>query len=178
MTVYSRKDLSAKEVRELLDYFPDTGEFIWRFRLGNEHSVICWNPKFAGKSAGHFDAKGYKRIKIHATYYAGHRLAWLWMTGEWPPEDVDHINCNKSDNRFNNLRLATRGQNVANTGLKRHNKSGFKGVCYKPRARVYYAQITKNGKVHYLGRFQTPEEAHAVYVRAANQMHGEFARAA
>lgn len=86
----SRKDLSAAQVRALLDYCPETGVFRWRERAGSEHEVICWNPKWAGKIAGYIDKRGYRRIKINATYYAAHRLAWIYVTGEWPTLDLDH----------------------------------------------------------------------------------------
>lgn len=175
MTFY-RKDLSPEEIRERLEYFPDTGEFVWRHRLGNTHEAKCWNPKFAGKSAGTIDRRGYRRIKIHGTYYAGHRLAWVWMTGEWPPEDVDHANCDKSDNRFSNLRLATRSQNCANVSKKSHNKSGLKGACYSKTQCAYHAQIKKDGKIYHLGWHETAEAAHAAYKAAALKFHGEFAR--
>lgn len=175
MTIY-RKDLSPTQIRDLLDYEPATGLFTWRARVGEDPSVKAWNTRFAGELAGTIDRRGYRRIKIHSTYYAGHRLAWIWMTGEWPPEDVDHINLNKGDNRFSNLRLASRSENQANVPAKSHNKLGIKGVCWKP-AQGFHAQIKKNGKVRSLGHYKTAEEAHAAYVKAATEVHGEFARA-
>ena len=177
MTVY-RKDLSPAEVRELLDYDPETGEFTYRTRPGDSHSDVTFNARFAGRKAGSFN-HGYWRVKIRSIAYSGHRLAWVWMKGEWPTEDVDHKNTLKGDNRFDNLRPATRGQNVANVGLMRHNKVGLKGVCWKPRQGrhgKYHAQITYRQKVHHLGFYDNPEAAHAAYVRAAQEMHGEFAR--
>lgn len=180
MTVY-RKELTADQVRSLLDYYPETGEFIWKMRIGTVFEVSKFNAIHAGQPAGHLDARGYRRLKIFGDYHAGHRIAWLWMTGEWPPEDIDHINCNKSDNRFSNLRLANRSQNIANQGARADNKLGLKGVCFKPKSRGsrhYHAQIKKDGKVYSLGYFATAEEGHAAYVAAAAEKHGEFARTA
>ncbi len=167
------KDLTATYVRFLLGYDPVSGAFVWLLREGD----VPFNAQYAGKQAGSVDKKGYRRIKIDARYHAAHRLAWLWMTGEWPPEEVDHINGNRADNRFVNLRLATKSQNQANARIRRHNKVGLKGVCYTPR-QGYHAQISHGGKVHNLGFFATAQEAHEVYVRAAKEKHGEFARAA
>jgi hypothetical protein len=120
-----RDDLTAAYVREILDYNPETGVFTWQ-KL----------PKFrsdrTGKVAGCPDDRGYIRIRINNHYYRAHRLAWLIMTGESPGAlDVDHRNRNKSDNRWQNLRLATRAQNNANAPYKPgSNKHGFKGVCF------------------------------------------------
>lgn len=177
MTTY-RNDLSPRQVRVLLDYYPETGEFIWLPREGHPFVVGRFNHDFAGKRAGTIDRRGYLRIKIARKYYAGHRLAWVWMRGEWPPEDIDHINCNKSDNKFSNLRLATRSQNVANNGPRIDNKTGFKGVRRSANGAAFpfQAQIRKNGTNRSLGFFSTAEQAHAAYKAAAETMFGEFAR--
>jgi hypothetical protein len=91
------------------------------------------------------------------------------------PEEVDHINGDRTDNRRDNLRVATKAQNTSNkAAIVAH---GFKGVVFMPNGR-YKAQITAQRKTHYLGIFETPEEAHAAYVAAANQHFGEYARAA
>ncbi len=175
VTVY-RKDLSPTEVRELLDYDPETGEFTWRPRLGGTRSDAAFNAGgWPGRSAGSFNGDGYRHIKIGHAHYCGHRLAWLLMTGGWPAEEIDHINCDKSDNRFCNLRLANRKENTINTRLKSNNKTGFKGVCFKPR-QGYHAQIMHHKKAHHLGFYPTAEQAHQAYCKAAKEMHGEFAR--
>jgi hypothetical protein len=94
------------------------------------------------------------------------------MTGAWPPNDVDHINGVRDDNRWTNLRLATRAENLRNMKAKT-NKTGLKGVYLN--AGRYTARIRHNYTSHYLGRFDTPEEAHAAYRKAADALHGEFA---
>lgn len=179
MTVY-RKDLTANRVRALVDYDARTGVFIWRLQAdARTPPEKRWNRLFAGRVAGTTDRRGYLRIKVRGTYYGGHRLAWLWMTGDWPPEDIDHVNKNPSDNRFCNLRLASRSQNQANVSAKSHNKLGLKGVCRRTLpgyTKPYHAQIKKDGKVRSLGHYASAEEAHEAYVRAAKDTHGEFWR--
>src|ERR1700719_1662744 len=102
-------------LRELLSYDPETGVFRWLVRKRQ-------NVK-AGDVAGSFDGCGYCKISIDRRAYKAHRLAWLYMTGEWPPAEIDHINMNRADNRFANLRLATRHQNMANQRLYANNKA-------------------------------------------------------
>lgn len=97
------------------------------------------------------------------------------MTGKWPPFDVDHKNGITSDNRFENLRLATRAQNRANVGKTSRNSTGFKGVKYSNRGGAYVANIGCGGKKHYLGHFPSAKAAYEAYCVAADRMHGEFA---
>lgn len=98
------------------------------------------------------------------------------MTGDWPPDDVDHRDLNKANNKWTNLRLATRSQNVANGARRTDNRSGFKGVTR--RGNKWEARIRAGGLLHYLGLFETTEAAHEAYCAAAAKLHGEFARAA
>lgn len=91
-----------------------------------------------------------------------------------PGMQVDHVNCDTLDNRRSNLRFATNAQNVMNSGVRRDNQSGLKGVGKHKSG--WTARITVSGKTTYLGLFRTPEEAHAAYSSAAKIMHGEFAR--
>ena len=135
---------------------------------------------------------GYQRSKHKASLaamtpwgqYFVHRLIWRLVHGEDPGVlDVDHINGDQGDNRPCNLRLATRAENCRNQGPRVTNKSGYKGVSRNPGSRnSWRAQIRVTEgdvrKLVYLGSYRTPEEAHRVYVAAANALHGEFARAA
>lgn len=174
---------TAGLVRQILDYDPETGEFRWKkrtpdmFPSGNTSSeAICqaWNKRFAGKSAGcHCD--GYLKIKIKNKKYFGHRIAWLFIHGEWPMEDIDHINCIKSDNSLSNLREATRAENSRNRGVNLNNISGYKGVHRRDNGK-WHAQITHCRKVYVLGDFSNVEDAAAAYERAAKNMHGKFSR--
>lgn len=117
---------------------------------------------------------GYKRIWHKGRLYQQHRLAWLYVYGQWPKDKIDHINGNREDNRIFNLRECTMSQNAMNTGAHRDNTSGFKGVTRNHNR--WMANIKKDGVATYLGTFDTPEEAHAAYAAAAVRVHGQFAR--
>lgn len=97
------------------------------------------------------------------------------MTGEWPDGDVDHINRDKLDDRWCNLRLATRSQNSANVALRRHSTSGFIGVTFDKPRNKWRAQIRIDGRKVNLGRYVTAEEAARVYDAATLKEFGEFA---
>jgi len=155
-------------LREVLQYDPDTGIFT---RL-----VSTSNSVRAGDVAGNIDPAGYRRIKIDGKTYHAHRLAFLYMTGIWPPHDIDHANMDRADNRWCNLRYASRSQNKANMRARQGNTSGSKGVCWKMSHRKWMATICIDGKRHHLGYRDTKEEAAALYAAAAEQHFGEFAR--
>lgn len=160
--------LTHERLIHLLDYDPKTGLFTWRSRRN-------WRAP-AGSIAGCVNQSGYRHIIIDGVEHKAHRLALFWMEGAWPDGDVDHRNGVTDDNRYLNLRPATKSQNIANSKLRRDNKSGFKGVCLEPSTGKWMANINKDKKRHYLGLFSTPEEAHAAYVAAAKKLHGQFAR--
>lgn len=160
---------TAERIRELLDYDRETGWFRWRN-----------TPRKDGppKRAGNLTQTGYRRIEIGGCEYREHRLAWLYVYGVWPTQDIDHINGVRDDNRIANLRLATRSQNLGNARRSSANKSGFKGVSSSGRKWKALIAIPYTGRYRYLGTFDTPEQAHAAYVRAARETYGEFARSA
>jgi hypothetical protein len=164
----SMSTLTQERLKELLDYDPETGVFTWLASTTNRISV--------GDVAGSVDRLGYRRIALDRRDYKAHRLAWLYMTGEWPTSDLDHINCDKDDNRIANLRLATEAQNGANRRKNSNNTSGYKGVS-SSRGR-WRAEIRVNGRARRLGHFTDPAAAHAAYVAAAEKHFGEFARVA
>jgi len=156
-----------RRLRELFSYDPDTGIIA---RLISTSS----NAR-AGDVAGCVHkASGYLIIRIGGRLYKAHRLAFLFMTGIWPPHQIDHVNLDRADNRWVNLRMATGAQNSANTRVKTSNKSGFKGVV--KGGRKWEARIQVNGKPLYLGSGDTREEAAALYADAAVKYYGEFAR--
>jgi hypothetical protein len=107
-----------------------------------------------------------------------HVLAWFYTHGVWPADQLDHINGDKSDNRIDNLRIATASQNKANSGPYRNNPTGLKGAYWYKPLQMWVSKIRKDGKLHHLGYFATAEEAHTAYCEAAKRLHGEFARAA
>lgn len=160
--------ITHEELTKLLRYDQATG-------------LLHWNsprPKIrVGNRAGYLHHKGYINLEINGKHYAAHRLIWFYVTGSMPTTQIDHINGNRSDNRFENLREATHGQNRANS--KTTNKHGLKGVrripWMKDTDRCWQASITHNKKVIYLGCFHTKEEAHMAYCDASKRLHGEFA---
>ena len=163
------KSMDAEQLREILHYEAGTGVFTWRVKLNRQMIV--------GSVAGH-KAHGYIIIGIKGELYRAHRLAWLYQTGRWPDGDIDHKNGNKEDNQWENPREATRSQNMQNVGIKKNNKSGFKGVYKHTQVGRFVAQIRINGRKVHLGIFETAEEAGAAYAQAANQNHKEYARLA
>jgi hypothetical protein len=163
--VAPRAPLNAERLRELLAYDPETGEFRWKV-YRSPHAR-------AGDAAGCAKGNGYRKICVDRRYYHAHRLAYLWMTGAWPPEDVDHRNRQRADNRFQNLRPADKAQNAANTGLYRNSRSGFRGV-----ARVgdkWKAHVSVRGIYQHLGMFKPAEEAALAAQAARESAFGEFA---
>jgi hypothetical protein len=171
--------LTSEIVRQLLGYDSTTGVFTWKERSGQAGIDGGFNRKYAGTIAGRSTGTKYDSIAIYGTRYYSHRVAWLYMTGEFPPECIDHINGDTRDNRFSNLREATTSQNGFNAKRQHRNRCGLKGVCFVPKySSPYRATLRIDGKNVILGHFDTAEEAHAAYVEAAKKYHGEFARAA
>lgn len=166
-------ELDQAELRRILVYHPETGLFVWRARSDRDHS---WNMQRVGETAGAKSGKGYLYINLETKLHLAHRLAWLYMTGAFPAGHIDHINGDKMDNRWANLRLATAAQNGANVGLRSTNKSGVKGISWDARHKCWYAKITINLKQINLGYFKTLEEATAARRLAEAEHHGDYAR--
>lgn len=164
----SKELLTAARLRELLHYNPETGAFVNRVRRGR----IA-----AGTPAGSPHCCGYIQIQVDGYNYLAHRLAWLWMTGKWPADGIDHRDLNRSNNRWDNLRPGNRSQNNTNCRAHRDSKSGIKGVRQHRTGR-WEARVCANRVTIYLGLFDTPEEASAAYFAKARELHGEYARAA
>ena len=159
----------TKEIAESIwKYDPDTGYFFWK--ISPKYDV------FVGDRAGNFDGK-YWRLAYKQKNYKASRVAWLMVTGSWPESQIDHINGNKTDDRFKNLRSATNAQNCRNRS-RRDNKLGTKGVWRSAKRCKYEftSSIQIDGKRIYLGTFSTIHEAKLAYDKAAKQVHGEFAR--
>lgn len=162
----SNEVISKDRLYHLLIYDAATGIFTWRVNQGRIE---------AGTVAGNRNPNGYWVIMIDRRLYLAHRLAWLYSFGKWPTETVDHINRVRSDNRLSNLRAATSSENCCNSPPKRKNASGKQGANYDPRRGKYRVRVTVRGRRREIGFYDTVEEAHAAYLRAVAEMHGEFA---
>lgn len=153
-------DLTQDRLKEYLTYDPDTGIFT---------SLI------SGKQIGWKGWKGYVSLAVWDVTYRAHRLAWLYMTGEWPTNLVDHRDGDKSNNRFNNLRESTHSQNSAN-GKAKASASGLpRGVRKASNSKSFKAEITVHNRKIHLGCFPTAEEASEVYTLASELIHGDYA---
>ncbi|MCX8289124.1 HNH endonuclease [Enterobacter pseudoroggenkampii] len=117
----------------------------------------------------------YQRIDFLGKSEQAHRVAWYIMKGEFPSSLIDHINRDKHDNRWCNLRLASKAENNRNTDLRKDNVSGHKGVCWRSGRNKWLVQIGINGKVKHLGNFDDFELACLVADEARNKYHGDFA---
>jgi hypothetical protein len=155
--------LSALDVRELLDYDQSTGVFRWKYTMGGSAK--------AGTVAGSTDSKGYRQIKVNGRLYLAHRLAWLYVHGESPAGDLDHIDRNPSNNAIANLRPCTHAENHQNTGLRSDSSSGVTGVSFVKSSGKWLAYINVNGKRVRLGLFGTIEEASAARAKAKAEHH-------
>lgn len=159
--------LTAKRLRTVLHYDPSTGIWRWTVQKGNAYPP-------GTVAGGIHKVVGYHYIMIDGQTYFGHRLAWLYMTGKWPELDIDHIDGDVSNNRWTNLRLATKSQNKANSKRYKNNTTGYKGVT-KVRDK-WRAYIAVDKKRIWLGYYKTPEDASDAYQKAATKYFGEFAR--
>lgn len=170
----TRNEITPEFARSILDYDPLTGIFHWKWRTDIRER---YNARLAGAVAGTKRSDGYIEITIKNIRYKAHRLAWLMVKNEWPPDQIDHWNTIKSDNRFSNLRLATNLENQGNRGPSKNNKSGFKGVSRLPGRRPkWHAAIRHGGKRVSLGNHPSPEAASAAYLAASVKKWGEFAK--
>lgn len=157
----THSNLSRERLQEILYYNPDTGEFLWRKSHGR---------KKAGAVAGGVTGRGYHQINVEKIMYQAHRLAWLYMTGDWPTNFIDHINGIRTDNRFFNLRDVTGSQNNQNSRSS-WGSSVFRGVHWNNQKNKWQAAIRLNGKRQHLGLFDTEEDAAEAYKLARQRFH-------
>ena len=142
-------------IKEHLSYDGVSGKITWKKSPNYGVSV--------GQKAGYIDSLGYLRISVKSSVYFGHRIAWLLAYNKWPTKIIDHINGNPSDNSLKNLREATQRENQQNQ--KTHRAGGLPGVYYNKRQQVYFAQVTKDKKHYFIGRFKTKDEGHSAYLK-------------
>ena len=155
--------LNLDRANELFRLDPETGRIYWKAHTGVRSRATI------GAEAGCLNSQGYWRIRIGGKNYMAHRIVWLLTHGTWP-EGIDHINGNPNDNRPENLREATKAENMENLAIRKDNTSGFTGVR-RNAAGNWQALIAKNGKRHCLGSFPTPEQAAAAYAAAKRELH-------
>lgn len=158
--------INHERLLKVVKYDALTGIFVWI--ISPSQAVK------AGQQAGALTPSGYRQIGIEGAIYLEHHLAFFYTTGEWPLLDIDHINGNKSDNRIDNLRQATKAQNSWNAKLCVKNKSGYKGVHWYPPTNKWAAQIRVNKKRIHLGYFTFVEDAAKVIKEARERLHIEF----
>lgn len=160
---------SQDELHRMFDYDAGTGDLIWRFRA---ECSCAWNSRCADQVAGSPTNTGHFQITICNKKYLVHRIIWKWLYNAEPPV-IDHKDGNGWNNRDDNLRAATRSENVYNK--KRKNKHGLpRGVSIAPSGR-FNATIRKEGDKTNLGTFDTAEQAHSAYCSAARVFYREFA---
>lgn len=168
--------LSPDQLRQLLGYDADTGHLTWLPRPAEtfscERSAKIWHTRFVGKPAfTSLGRNGYRTGSCFGRTYNAHRVIWAIVTGEWPKGEVDHINHDRSDNRWANLRLVDRSQNRRNHSLSPRNTSGYNGVTWHKGARKWQAQLHIGARAIDLGRFNRLEDAVAAR-KAADVEHG------
>jgi hypothetical protein len=157
LTIYSN-------LISVLEYNPDTGIFNWLI-----------SPKRgipAGSVAG-FLNNGYIQISYKRKHYNAHTLAWLYCNKNLPSGILDHIDCNKSNNRISNLRIVDHTLNRINTLTRHDNTSGYKGVSYDKKSKKWRAQINHDKQRIYLGVYESPEEAFEAYCEIGKELYGE-----
>lgn len=158
--------ITVDRLKELLRYEPETGKWFWRISKGG----IA-----AGTDAGTLVSNGYIKIGIDRKKYLAHRLAWFYTMGVWPTE-IDHIDLNKQNNKWLNLRVANRSQNMGNTMIRKNNTSGHKGVRWNKKSNKWVANITIDRKVTHIGLYDRMEDAIEAYQSKAVEHFGEFVR--
>lgn len=157
-----------ENIGDYVSYDFETGLMKW-IKKTSKHSHVK-----VGEAVGRLDSKGYRQMQFMGTNYLNHRVAWFLHTGEQPPEQIDHVDTDPTNNRFSNFRAADYAGNVHNRGKSSTNTSGYKGVNWNKGAGKWLAAIQSNHTRHHLGLFNNPEEAHQAYCKAADELHKEF----
>lgn len=158
-----RDMITQRRLKELLHYDPTTGIFVRRMHVSSNARI----GDVAGRRRKHI----YLQISIDGVLYLSHRLAWLYMTGDWPKDQIDHINGIRDDNRWTNLRNATGLENQQNRAACSNNTSGFAGVSWHKCSKKWRACISVAGRQKHLGLFTDCESAFAAYLSAKAEHH-------
>jgi hypothetical protein len=166
-------------IRKLLRYDAETGKLFWlprpREMFTSDRIFGCWNARYAGQEAFTAMTHGYFTGAIMDKSFRAHRVIWAIQTGAWPKNEIDHINRDRADNRWSNLRQATREENARNQGSVSKTSSKYRGVSWSSRDRVWRAQIQEAGRNRGIGSFRSEIEAALAYDAEAFRLFGEFA---
>ena len=168
-------ELTQERLKEVFDYIVDTGELRWRV---SRDSGFRKGAIKAGTLSGCVcKSTGYLIIDYNKRKYKAHRLVWIYVNGVIPDGLlIDHVDGDKTNNRVSNLRLCTPQDNVRNTGIRKDNTSGYKGVSWSVQKQRWVAQTSVNGKKQHLGYYLTEEKAVSAYEKFCLETHGEFYR--
>jgi len=175
------KELPSQEfLQAAVDYNPDTGILTWKNDRPMEHfktkiHYSYWKSKVAGKQALTLNNRSYRVIVFNDSSYVQHRVIWKLVTGREPIAEIDHINHDRSDNRWCNLREATWFEQQHNQSIRSDNTSGIKGVNFNKRTGKWVARVQVNNKRLSIGVFKTIEEAELAIKNKRIELHGEFA---
>jgi hypothetical protein len=167
-------DLGHERLLGLLHYDLDTGVWTW---LKDAYRSRVKAGDIAGTIGGTPDGQSYRYLGVDNFHHKAARLAWFYVNGEWPAGKVTHADADSLNDKYSNLRVATRSEITAAGRMRIDNTSGFRGVSWNNRVRKFQSYITQNYKRRHLGWFDCPAEAHKVRVAAAEHLFGEFARA-
>lgn len=158
------QSLTHERLVELVNYDAETGEFSWRQTRSGRRSGTF----------GFVEKNGYSRVCIDGERYLLHRLAWFYVTGKFPVNQLDHIDRNNGNNRFFNLREATSSENNMNVGVRQSNSSGATNIWYEPDRMKFRVGVKARGKTHYAGRFDTFDAALVARNDLVQKLHQEF----
>lgn len=164
----TKPDIST--LKSLLSYDDKTGALTWAVRddaqFKSPKKRESWNSRYAGKVAGAVQSDGYLHLKVLGITHRSHRIAWAIFYGEWPSDQIDHINGDKTDNRILNLRNVTHAQNGRNQKLRSTNTTGAHGIYWDKTKRKWRAQINRDGKTTHVGLFDCLDTATAARKKA------------
>lgn len=177
----AHEPVQIETLRCLLDYYPENGDLVWKPRSPGmftggkqsaEQNCAIWNGRYAGKIATSIGNRGYCRVKIFDRDYQSHRVIWAFVHGQWPINDIDHINGIRTDNRIVNLRAVTRSENNCNQRCGVRNTSGVIGVSWDKGTNKWRAQIAINRRGYHLGLFRSLGDA--ITARKVAEQHFGF----
>jgi len=174
-----KKTLNHKLLLECVSYNKETGVFTWKKRplshFKTEMACKTFNTRFCNTVCGSKLTNDYVRIGLFGVDYLAHRLAYFYVNGQFPQNQIDHINGIRTDNRFSNLRSVTNKENSHNRQqLNKNSSTGLSGVIFDKARGLFRASIQIDGKSKHLGRFKSKEEAHEAYLKAKRILHTSF----